>query len=113
MEMKLIAWKAKMQDLTRKVANRGSKKREKVLHNFQDLSMPITEMSSRIEQLKNDRPNELTPQRKNTDNGLVDMHGIYVLRTRLSYTGLYGKESWPMERKVGEVDLMRAEDYQV
>ena len=67
--------------------------------------MPITEMSSRIEQLKNDRPNELTSQRKNIDNGLVDMHGKYVLRTRLSYTGLYGKESWPMERKVWEKSI--------
>lgn len=101
-ETKLVAWKAKMTDLTRKVANRGSKKREKVLHNIQDLNMPITEMSSRIDQLENNRPTEMTPQRKNIDNGFVNMRGKYVLRTRVSWTGLYGKEPWPRERKIWE-----------
>jgi hypothetical protein len=39
---------------------------------------------------------------KNIDNGLVDMRGKYVLRPRLSWTGLYGKEPWPRERKQWE-----------
>ena len=89
MEKKLIAWKSKVHDLTRKVANQWSKNREKTVHDFQDLGMPNIEMSSRIERLKNDRPTELTPQRKNINNGFVDMHGKYVLRPRLSYKGLY------------------------
>jgi hypothetical protein len=98
----LIAWKAKMYDLTRKVARFGSKEEEKVLRNIQGLNMPITEMSSRTEQLKKVFPNEWTPQRKNIDNGFVDMRGKYVLRPRLSWTGLYGKEPWPRERKQWE-----------
>jgi hypothetical protein len=102
METKLIAWKVKIYDLTRKVARLRSKEGEKVLRNIQDLNMPITEMSSRIEQLKNECPTEWTPQRKNIDNGFVDMRGKYVLRPRLSWTGLYGKEPWPRERKIWE-----------
>jgi hypothetical protein len=98
----LIVWKAKMYDLTRKVARFGSKEEEKVLRKIQGLNMPITEMSSRIEQLKDVLPNEWTPQRKNIDNGFVDMRGKYVLRPRLSWTGLYGKEPWPRERKQWE-----------
>ena len=97
----LIAWKAKMYDLTRKVARFGSKE-EEVLRNIQGLNMPITEMSSRIEQLKNVLPTEGTPQRKNIDNGFVDMRSKYVLRPRLSWTGLYGKDPWPRERKQWE-----------
>jgi hypothetical protein len=101
MEKRLIEWKTKMNGLTRKVAIRGSKEGEKVLSNNQDLNMPITEMSFRTEQLKNERPTEWTPQRKNIYNG-VDMHGKYVLRPRLSWTELYGKEPWPREKKVWE-----------
>jgi len=33
-------------------------------------------------------------------NGFVAMRGKYVLRPRLSWTGLYGKEPWPRERKL-------------
>ena len=102
METKLIAWKAKIIDFTQKITNRGSKERENVLRSNHDLNMPSTEMSSRIEQLKNERSTEWTPQRKNIDNGFVDMRGKYVLRPRLSWTGLYGKEPWPRERKIWE-----------
>jgi hypothetical protein len=43
-----------------------------------------------------------TPQRKNIDNGSVDLCGKYVLRLRLFWTALYGKEPWPRERKLWE-----------
>ena len=69
MKTKLIAWKAKMDDLIRKIAIRGSKESEKVLRKNQDLKMPITEMSSRIEQFNNERPTEWASQMKNIDNG--------------------------------------------
>jgi len=97
MKTKLIAWKAKMDDLIQKVAIRGSKESEKAVRKNQDLKMPISEMSSRIEQLNSERPMEWASQMKNIDNGLVDMRGKYVLRTRPSWTGLYGKEPWPRE----------------
>jgi hypothetical protein len=102
MATKLIAWKDRMYDFAQKVANRGSKKIEKALHNNQDLNMLITEMSSRNEKQKNERPIEATPLRKNIDNGTTDIRGKYVLRPRLSWTGLYGKEPWPRERKIWE-----------
>jgi hypothetical protein len=99
MKTKWIAWKAKINDLTRKIARRGSRGREKALRNNQDLNMPITEMSSRIAQMKNGRRTEWTPQEKIIDNGFVENPGKYVLRPRISWTGLYGKEPWPRERK--------------
>ena len=102
LKTKLIAWKAKMDDLIQKVAIRGSKESEKVLRKNQDLEMPNSEMSSRIERLNNERPTEWASQMKNIGNGLVDMRGKYVLRTRPSWTGLYGKEPWPRERKQWE-----------
>jgi hypothetical protein len=102
MKTKLVGWKEKMNDLTRKVARRGSKESEKVLRKNQDLEMPNSEMSSRIEQFDSERPTEWASQMKNTDNGLVAMRGKYVLRPRLSWTGLYGKEPWPRERKQWE-----------
>jgi hypothetical protein len=101
-ETKLIAWKAKMYDLTRKTAIHGSEERKNVLINIQDLNMPITETLSFAEQLKTALPTEWTPQRKNIDNGFVEMRGKYVLRPRLSWTGLYGKEPWPRQRKQWE-----------
>ena len=101
-ETKLIAWKAKLYDLTRKIAIRGSEERKNVLINIQDLNMPITETSSFAEQLKTVLPTERSQQRKNIDNGSVEIRGKYVLRPRLSWTGLYGKEPWPRQRKQWE-----------
>jgi hypothetical protein len=77
MEMELTAWKAKMYDLTRKVESLGTKEREKVLPNIQDLHMFITDMTSRIEQLKNECPTEWNPKKKEIDKGSVDMRGKY------------------------------------
>ena len=102
MQTKLIAWKAKLYDLTRKVASHGFKERENVLPNIQVPNMPITEMSSRMEQQKIEIRTQWTPQGKNSDNGLADMRCNYVRRPRLSWTGLYGKEPWPRERKQWE-----------
>ena len=101
MMAKLITWKAKMDDLARKVASRGFKEREKVFRNPQDLNIPATEMAPRTEQLKNDRPNEWASLKTN-DNPSVDIRGNYVLRPRLSWIGLYGKAPWPRERKQWE-----------
>jgi len=91
-----------MYELTRKIAWRGSKEREKALRNSQDVNMPINELASRAGQFKNERPTEMASQMKNIDNGFGDMRGKYVLRPRLSWTGLYGKEPWPRERKLWE-----------
>lgn len=101
-ETRLVALKAKFYDLTRKVASRGFKERENVFRNTQDLNVPATEMAPRIELFKKDRPAEWVSQMKTTDNGTADTRANYVLRPRLSWTGLYGKEPWPRERKQWE-----------
>ena len=102
LKTKLIAWKSKMDDLIEKVAIRGSKESEKALRKNQNLEMPNSEMSSRIEQFNNEPPTEWVSQMKNIDKGLVDLRGKYVLRPRISWTRLYGKEPWPRERKQWE-----------
>lgn len=91
MEMELIAWKAKMYDLTRKIESLGSKEREKVLPNIQDLNMLITDMAARIDQLKNECPTEWTPQKKDIDKGSVDMRGKY--EQTMDYIGKYAPVS--------------------
>jgi hypothetical protein len=100
-EKKIGVWKAKMHGLIRKVERLGYKKGKKIL-NIQDLNMNISEMSSRIEHFNNERPTEWASRMKNTDYGFVDVRDKYVLRTRPSFTGLYGKEPWPRERKMWE-----------
>ena len=102
METKLTTWKSNVYGLIRKIAWRGFKEREKALRNNQDLNMSFSEMSPRIEHFNNERPIEWASQMKNIDNGFVGMHGKYVLRTRPSWTGVYGKEPWPREKKVWE-----------
>ena len=104
-ENKISVWKAKMYDLirkVRKVERLGHKKRGEFFLNIQDRNMSISEMSSRIEHFNNERPTERASQMKNINNGFVDMRGKYVLQTRPSWTGVYGKEPWPRERKIWE-----------
>jgi hypothetical protein len=91
-----------MDDLIQKITIRGSKGSEKALRKNQDPKMPIVKMSSRIEQFSKERPTKWASQMKHIDNGFVDMRGKYVLRTRPSWTGVYGKEPWPRERKIWE-----------
>jgi hypothetical protein len=93
MEMELTAWKAKVYDLTRKVETLGSKEREKILPNIQDLNMFITEMSNRIEQLKNECPTEWSPQKKDIDKGSVDMRSKY--ESTMEYIGKAAPVSIP------------------
>lgn len=93
MEMELTAWKAKVYDLTRKVEALGSKEREKILPNVQDLHMFIADLSARIEQLKNECPTEWSPQKKDIDKGSIDMRGKYD--ETLEYIGKYAPVSVP------------------
>jgi len=99
-KMEIIAWKAKMFDLNRKVECLGHK--EKALRNIQARNIRITEMSPRIEPLKNECPAEWSPQKMDIDNGSVDMRGKYVRRSRFSSTGVCGKEPWPRRTTVWE-----------
>ena len=93
MEMELTAWKAKMYDLTRKVESLGSKEKDKVLPNIQDLNILLSEMSSRIDQLKNECPTEWSPQKKDIEKGTVDMRGKY--EQTMEYIGKHAPVSIP------------------
>lgn len=75
MEMELTAWKANVYDPMRKVETLGTREREKVRPNIQDLHIFNTDMSSRIEELKNECPAQWSPQKKEIDKGSVDMPG--------------------------------------
>lgn len=99
MKTRWIGWKAGISDLRRKLASLGFQERGKVLRNTQDLNMPKVELSSGIAQLKDEYPTDWTPRGKKRDNHVADLRAKYVLRPRLSWTGLYGKEPWPRERK--------------
>ena len=77
MEIELTAWKAKLYDLMRKVDKLGTAEKEKILANVEDLHIFVTEMSDRIEQLKNECPTEWSPQKKEIDEGHIDMRGKY------------------------------------
>jgi hypothetical protein len=96
-QAKWVGLKAGISELRRKLANPGFQKRGEVFSNTQDLKMPMIEMSSGSEY-----PTDRTPRGKRRDNDFLDTRAKYVLRPRLSWTGLYGKAPWPRERKQWE-----------
>jgi hypothetical protein len=81
----------------RKLASPEFQEKGEVLGNTQDLVMPMDEMSS-----GNEYPTERTAQGEKRDNDFVDIPAKYVLRLRLSWTGLYGKAPWPRVRRQWE-----------
>ena len=97
MQTKWVGLKAGISELKRKLASPGFQEKGGVLRNTQDLDMPMVEMSS-----GNEYPTDRTSQGKKCDNDFVDMRAKYVLRIRLSWTGLYGKAPWPRVQKQWE-----------
>lgn len=97
MQTKRVGFKAGISELRRKRASPGFQERGDALRNTQDLNLPMGEMSS-----GNAYPTDWTPRGKKRDTDFVDMHAKYVLRPRLSWTGLYGKAPWPRVRKQWE-----------
>lgn len=76
-EAELTAWKAKLYDMMRKLDSLGTAEKQKILPNVEDLHMFVTEMSDRIDQLRNECPTEWSPQKKEIDEAHVDMRGKY------------------------------------
>lgn len=77
METEMTAWKAKLYDVMRKVDRLGSAEKEKVLPNIEDLHMLLEEMSDRVEHLKTECPSDWSPDKKDIDEGSVNMRGKY------------------------------------
>jgi hypothetical protein len=99
MGTKLIAW---IDGITKKIARRGSEESENVLTRTRDMNVHRTESKYRIRKLESGPQGEWNAWEKGIGKGSVDVRGKYVLRPRLSWTGLYGKEPWPRERKQWE-----------
>jgi hypothetical protein len=77
METEMTAWKAKLYDVMRKVDKLGSSDKEKILPNITDLHMLLEEMSDRVERLKTECPSDWSPDKKEIDEGSIDMRGKY------------------------------------
>lgn len=77
METEMTAWKAKLYDVMRKVDVLGSAEKEKILPNVEDLHMFLEEMTDRIEKLKTECPSDWSPDKKEIEEGSVDMRGKY------------------------------------
>ena len=77
METEMTAWKAKLYDVMRKVDTLGSAEKEKILPNVEDLHMFLEEMTDRIEKLKTECPSDWSPDKKEIEEGSIDMRGKY------------------------------------
>ena len=77
METEMTAWKAKLYDVMRKVDSLGSAEKEKILPNVEDLHMFLAEMTDRIEKLKTECPSDWSPDKKEIEEGSIDMRGKY------------------------------------
>jgi len=77
METEMTAWKAKLYDVMRKVDQMGSAEKEKILPNVEDLHMFLAEMTDRIEKLKTECPSDWSPDKKEIEEGSIDMRGKY------------------------------------
>ena len=99
METKLIAW---IDGITKKLARRRSEESVNVFPKSIDMNVHRTERTDRIRKQEGGLQDEWNAWEKSIDNGPIDVRGKYVLRPQLSWTGLYGKEPWPRERKQWE-----------
>jgi predicted nucleic acid-binding Zn-ribbon protein len=77
MESEITSWKAKLYDVMRKIENLGTAERQKMLGNIQDLNIYLDEMTSRVDQLRNECPTEWSPIKNEVEKGTVDMRGKY------------------------------------
>ena len=77
METEMMAWKAKLYDVMRKVDKLGSAEKEKALPNIEDLHMLLEEMTDRVETLKTECPSDWSPDKKGIEEGGVDMRSKY------------------------------------
>ena len=76
-ETEMIAWKAKLYDVMRKFDKLGTAEKGKVLPNVEDLHMLLEEMADRVEKLKTECPSDWSPDKKEIEDGSVNMRGKY------------------------------------
>lgn len=83
MSTELMAWKAKMYDVVRKVDKLGTADRGKILSNVEDLHILIEDLGQRINNLNKDCPTEWNPQREEIEGKMSSL--------RDNWKSLWGK----------------------
>jgi hypothetical protein len=99
METKLIAW---IDDIRKIISRRVPGDGGNIVTKDRGLNVHRTERTYSIGKLDCVLQEESNAREEGVDKSGVDARGKYVLRPRLSWTGLYGKEPWPRERKQWE-----------
>jgi len=77
MSTELMAWKAKMYDITRRLDKMGTAEREKILSQVEDMHILVTEMGDRIDKLNRECPADWSPIKKEIDDAHVDMRSKF------------------------------------
>lgn len=77
MEIELTAWKAKLFDTICKADQLGSAEKEKAMASLNDIKIIVADMEAKIQELKNECPSEWSPQKKDIDEGTVDLRSKY------------------------------------
>lgn len=76
-EHELMAWKAKMFDVVAKTDALGTKEKETVWANFNDMKIVIQDLEEKIQQLKTECPSDWSPQKKQIEDAHIDMRNKY------------------------------------
>ncbi|VEN74627.1 conserved hypothetical protein [Candidatus Desulfarcum epimagneticum] len=77
METELKEWKAKFFDAIAKSDELGTADKEKAMAYFNNVKILVTEMEAKIDQLKTECPADWSPQKKEIDDGVVDLRSQY------------------------------------
>ena len=77
MEIELTAWKAKLFDSICKADRLGSADKEKAMTSINDIKIIVADMEAKIHELKMECPSEWSPQKKDIDEGTVDLRSKY------------------------------------
>jgi hypothetical protein len=93
LEMEMTAWKAKLYDLTRKMDSLGSKEKEKVLANVEDLHILLAEMGDRVQQLKTECPSDYGTEKGQIEKASIDMRSKF--ESTMDYIGSAAPVSIP------------------
>jgi predicted nuclease with TOPRIM domain len=93
LETEMTAWKAKLYDLTRKMDRLGTKEKEKVLANVEDLHMLLAEMNDRVQQLKTECPSDYGTEKQQIEQASIDMRSKF--ESTMDYIGSAAPVSIP------------------
>lgn len=76
-DIELMAWKAKLYDVMRKVEKLPTGDKEKVYEHVNGLNIVMTELDDRIDQLRTACPTEWSPEREEIKTKMEDLGDRY------------------------------------